>query len=367
MTAGGFPFTLTPPVPQAAPAPDGTVELKQETDAEFAQRVKPKLAEIEVVREDKYRVYCWRRKIGSIAFTLLAPFTGFIDYVLLFTDRITSHGDKHHGGITLALAGALYYWATQPKRDYVRVYKHEIMPRIARVLGLQSYRVAGFIPEADMEPSKIVPSHNRYHSEDYFEGVYKGASVRFAQIRLKQESGSGKDRHETTVFSGLALLVDMPKNKFYGTTIMLRNHMKLFEWFEEKSIGLKRANLVDPAFEKKYTVFTSDQVEARYLLDPMMIEKVQNLAVIYKATDVRLSYFDHKVLVLLACKRDLFEPPDISIPSTDIDGLMELKNEVQRTLELIDCVDNFLSRDDRPGPAAEGQGEGQGQDAQDGG
>jgi hypothetical protein len=336
---------LIPSQSGSAPSkPEEPPVMRQETDEDFVTRVKPRLSEIETVRRVKYKTYCRRRKIGSLMFLAAAPFTGFIDYIMMFTDRFFSHGDKHGGGLTALLIGAIYYWVTAPKRQYVSFYKNEILPRIARLLGLNSYLENGKIDAAEMQPSKIFPRFDRYHSEDYFEGVYKGAHVKFAQAKLEQERGSGKNRHYVTVFAGLVLLVQMPRNKFHGTTVMLRNHGGLFEWFEEKGLGLEKADLVDPVFERKYTVYTSDQVEARYLLDPMMIERVQNLAVIYNAGDVKLSYYHDKVLALLSCSRNLFEPPDISIPATDVDGMLDLKHEVEKTLELIDCVDSFLSR-----------------------
>lgn len=336
-----MPVSLSGQTPQPQPQ---SAELQRETDEEFIARAKPHLADIEKIREVKYSVYKRRCKLGVVFFLLLLPFTGFIDYILMFTRIVFSHDSNRMAGLTFAMAGSLWYWATAPKRQYVHAYKEEIMPRIVKALGLSAYEEKGMIPIEQLKPSKILPAYDKYSSEDYFAGKYKGTPVRFAQIKLEHEKGSGKDRHEVTVFSGLALLVAMPRGQFSGKTLMVPHQISVSEWVEEKMLGMEKADLVDPAFEKQYTVFTTDQVEARYLLDPAMVEKVQKLVEIYSATDARVSYYDDRVLVLLSCKRNLFEPPDIAIPSTDIASLLALKKEVEKTLDLIDCVDTFLAR-----------------------
>lgn len=329
--------------------PDGhAVTLTQETDDEFIARVKPHLADIEKIREKNYALYRSRCKRGIIILLLAAPFIIGIDYVLLFTQWVfRSQHAILAGFILLVPTGGIYLWATTPKIGYEELYKHQILPRIAAALGLSAYKEHGKIPEDEMLPSDIMPVHNYYHSEDYFEGTYKGASVRFAEIKLAQEApteNNGDLKPKQTVFAGLALLVAMPHGKFTGQTVVLCHHVASEERAEAKDLNMEKVDLVDPKFNRLYGVFTTDQVEARYLLDPAMMERVENLKAIYNAYDVKISYYDDKVLVLLSCDRNLFAPPAISVPATDIETLTALKKEVEKALDLIDCVDAYLQK-----------------------
>ncbi len=324
----------------AEPIAASTVTLQQETDAQFVSRVSPLLQTLELVREEKYADYCWRRKTAMTIGTLLTPLTGYVDWLLAFADH-SSSSSNHGFGVTFIVWGALWSWVVVPKRSYVKSYKASILPQVARFLGLTRYEMDGIIPIGELLNSGILPSHDVYDSEDYFEGNYKGAQLRFAQVTFKRRESDGKRTRYVTVFKGLALMIGLPKPKFYGHTILTANHSGIGSWFESKATGLQRADMVDPVFEKKYDVYTSDQVEARYLIDPAMIERINELEKVYVSTGVSMSYQQGSVFALIACNKDYFEPPDITIAATDIDAMLEIKRELGQVLNLVDYLDIY--------------------------
>lgn len=328
----------------------GDVTLRHEEDAAFLSRIGPELDRIEQVRLDKYESYCWRRKAGAIIAAIVTPITGYIDYALMFLWFGNSSEDRA-AGVTIIFLGALWAWITQPKRDYAKVYKRTVLPEIARLLGLSRYEVDGGIPVHEMKPSKILPAHDSYHKEDYFEGVYNRTRVRFSQAHFQERRRSGKRTHYVTVFKGLVLLVDLPKPKFHGHTILVRDSGRFGAWLQSAVSGLQRADLVDPVFEKKYDVFTSDQVEARYLVDPNVIERVNGLAEVYYSDAISVAYYNNKIFAMIACNKNFFEPADIYVPATDPGSVMELKRELEKTLSLVDYFDLDPTTGSRTQPA----------------
>lgn len=325
----------------ACPASDATIQ--RETDAEFLVRIKPELATIEQERESDYARYLFRRKIGYIASAIGTPICGFLDYMLI---KMESGSRNHWAGISILFLFGLWHWVSQPRRDYARAYKLDVIPRIAALLGLQ-YSISGQIPLMEMEPSKILPAHDRYVTEDYFEGIYKGARVRFCEAQFKKEERDKNGTHYVTVFHGLVLMITMPRQKFYGQTLLVKNQGgAIGSWFQEKFTGLQRADMVDPVFEKRYHVYTNDQVEARYLIDPAMIDRMDNLANVYYSTDISMSYYNNQVLALIRCTKNFFEPKPIEIPATDADGLLQIKKELERTVALIDYLEVYTPRAD---------------------
>lgn len=308
----------------------------QEDSVDFFHRVKPQLEKMEKVRVEKYDSYIWRRKVGSWIATAVTPLTAWVDYNLLFTWARSS--DDSGAGLTLAVLGGIYAWVTAPKRAYAKAYKQEIMPAIAALFGL-TFDVDGKIPMQDMQSTKIIPNHDRYKSEDYFEGTHKGAQIKFSEIHLEQRRRSNKRTYYVTVFKGMAIMIDLPKPKFYGHTILTAD--SALEWFKEKSIGLQRADLVDPEFEKKYSVYTNDQVEARYLIHPAMIERIVQIQHAHVSGRLSASYKDKRILILIETKKNLFEPADITIPATDAEALSALRQEVSETLSLVDYFEFY--------------------------
>ena len=151
-----------------------------EGEKKFLSSLEPDLQNLEKIRLEKLGIYRYRRKIGIAAAAVLTPVTGFIDWFLLSS----CVGNHCHAGLTFALIGAIWYWATQPRRAYARAYKQDILPQVAKRFGSFTYDADGEIPMYEMQPSKIIPYHTHYHSEDYFAGTHNNAKIRFCEIKL---------------------------------------------------------------------------------------------------------------------------------------------------------------------------------------
>jgi hypothetical protein len=229
---------------------------------------------------------------------------------------------------------------SQPRRAYAKAYKQDILPQVAKRFGAFTYDADGEIPMYEMQPSKIIPCHTHYHSEDYFAGTHNNAKIRFCEIKLEKKSG----KSTVTVFRGLAILISMQK-KFLSHTIVVKNAAALMQWFEEKKSGLKRADLVDPEFEKMFTVYTNDQVDARYLIDPVIIERFKSMAEIYSAQGLTASYYDRRLLLLIPSRIDLFEPAALEVSAEDKRSILHMEQEMEHIFLLIDQLENYRPAD----------------------
>lgn len=307
-------------------------DIRDDDDLKFLEESKPHLEALEDIRKDKYKTYSWRKRLAIPAAIIITPLLAFADYWLLMLQT----GDDRGAGLTVVVLGALYAWVTHPKRQYAKAYKRKILPDLARLFGNFEYSINGAIPLSSMEPSKILPRHDKYKTEDYFEGQYKGVDIQFSEVDFKQRRRSKNRTYYVSVFKGLAILIDLKTKKFYGHTLLEKDKAKIFEWFKEKSNNLKRANLVDPEFEDIFDVYTNDQVEARYLIDPVMIERLKGLYEEYDGKSLTAAFYQSKLLVLIESKYNYFEPADLEIPATDPRSVMSMKKEIGEILSLID-------------------------------
>jgi Protein of unknown function (DUF3137) len=307
-------------------------------DAAFLEECKAQLDVLETFRQAKFKIYQFRRKIGIPAAMILTPALGYVDYLLLWMQR---GNDDRGAGLTALFLTILYRWVTQPKRDYAKEYKQKMLPGIAKLFGNFYYDLKGQIPVHTMTPSKIVPKHDRCESEDYFTGTYKGVGIEFCEVKFQQKRKTKNSTRYVTVFKGLAVLLDMKTKRFYGHTILDKDKGKIASWFKEKSSNLKTANLVDPEFEKYFDVYTNDQVEARYLIDPVMIERITGLQTEYEGKTITAAFYENKMLVLIQSSHNHFEPADIAIPATDPRSVLGMKREIGEILSLIDRLDLY--------------------------
>lgn len=313
--------------------PGSISDVRTEDDQEFLECSKKALDDLEDIRLAKLKIYEWRKKIAIPGAVILTPICAYIDYWLLL---LQSGNDDSGAGVTFAMLGGLYWWTTQPRRQYAKAYKKEILPKIAKLFGEFAYNIGGKISMALMSPSKIVPGHDRYKSEDYFVGTYKGIDIEFSEIDLAVRRRSNKKTYYKTIFKGLAILLNTKHKRFFGHTILDQNKSKISEWFKEKTHALERAEMVDPEFEEIFDAYTNDQVEARYLIDPIMIERLKGLYEEYDGEQMAAAFYENKMLILIASKHNHFEPSNIYVPATNPSSILNMKKEIGEILSIID-------------------------------
>ena len=71
--------------------------------------------------------------------------------------------------------------------------------------------------------------------------------------------------------------------------------------------GLERVKLEDTKFEKIFEVFSSDQIEARYLLTTAFMERMLRLRDLYDGKVIQFSFKDNKLLIAIKTRQNMFE------------------------------------------------------------
>lgn len=112
------------------------------------------------------------------------------------------------------------------------------------------------------------------------------------------KNGTRTETYWVTVFDGQLLHSPYPR-KFACTTIIARDH----GWFNFKTRfgkAMKPMGLADPKFEKLFEVYTTDQVEGRFLVDPIFMTRLLELEANHKIRKTTAAFFEQGVFVALA-------------------------------------------------------------------
>ncbi len=224
--------------------------------------------------------------------------------------------------IVLAVSGAVVVLvAYLSLRGYKRGFKREVIGRVVRFLdpGL-SYSPAGRVPESVFRASRLFEHRiDRYRGEDSVEGRLGGTEVRFSEVHAQYKSsssGKGSKSQWNTLFKGLFFTADFNK-EFSGTTVVAPDVAErvLGGWLGRllQSMNFTRTGelvkLEDPAFERRFAVYADDQVEARYILTPSLMERLVEFRERPETGDrVFISFAHSRVHVAVPLERDLFEP-----------------------------------------------------------
>ena len=156
--------------------------------------------------------------------------------------------------------------------NYKVSIKQEIFPRIISFLGEYSFDAEIENQIKRYESSQIVPRYQKETSEDRTTGTYKGVNIEFFETILERRKWFSKTRSHKTIFDGVVISLSVKKS-FEGQTIIMRERGMFGNFLKSKFVtSLEKAGLEDPKFEDIFEVFTSDQIEARYLLTTSFME-----------------------------------------------------------------------------------------------
>jgi len=249
-------------------------------------------------------------------------------------------------GISSMLVSILGFWMYEPIIKYKSNIKEIIFPKIFQFFGNDyQYNKNSTLTIEPLESSSIIPSHNRRYFEDYVKGSYNDVQLEFVEALLQSHSSSGVgDRsHIVTEFDGIFIILSMNK-KFIGKTIVLQDSGKIIN--KPSSVkGLENVKLEDPIFEKKFEVYSSDQVEGRYLLTTSFMERLLDLEKMfyskrskYTIKNLQCSFYDNKLLLMIPSTIDRFEVTSPLRPATFVSEANTILKEMGVIFQIIDVL-----------------------------
>jgi Protein of unknown function (DUF3137) len=137
---------------------------------------------------------------------------------------------------------------------------------------------------------------------------------------------------------GIIATIAMNKN-FMGHTIVKHQPKRKYLLEQTTPIapikGMEVVRLEDPLFESKFEVFSTNQIEARYLLTPSFMENILNLNEVFGGTQMQFSFLEEKFFLMIESNEDYFEPSSIFTPLNFTDHIKPLFDEVSFLLQII--------------------------------
>jgi hypothetical protein len=216
------------------------------------------------------------------------------------------------------VAAYQFYRFSEKKQAYAAEFKNCVIRELVALIDPHlDYFPHRHIDENDYREADIFRNRiDRFYGDDLVEGILGATRFRFSELvhKEKHETTDSKGRRQTrwvTVFKGIFFIADFNKH-FLGRTYVVPDARESFlgigKLFEKWTFGRGEiVELENPEFEKLFTVYGTDQVEARYILTPSLMERLVNFR--NKAnTRVHISFIRSKLFVALSVSRDLFEP-----------------------------------------------------------
>ena len=241
------------------------------------------------------------------------------------------------------VAGATYFY-----RRLRKEFKQILVARLCEHLGLQYQLRKPDFPIKNFVAAGIIPRNfNRSHFEDYMSGEHDNVGFRLCEGHLRDKSRDDDDDKDHTRFKGLLLIYDFNK-PFNGDTRLLPNVTPIGNRFLRS--GYKAANpgervtLEDPKFRKQFDVYSTDQVESRYLLTPGFMERLQDLRnqvsdnKSARGANMYVAFSGGNLMIAIHTDKDRFEGGSLFKNVVQFERVDELITEIRLIYKIIDVL-----------------------------
>lgn len=261
------------------------------------------------------------------------------------------------------LAGYLSYLTIRNFKRYIKAnFMSKFLKCFKEIRRISDENSARIFSTKELKASNLFSTFNTIKVDDAFKGNYNGVDYKITEIKLIQEGS----KNSTTAFKGVILSVPSNKTIKANTIIATKRDMNIrnyptriiasiilvpiliCEWFLslkfssdidnfiklivltiitliiicsfiEKQKSMQNVNLESINFDKRFNVFSKDQVEARYLLTPTFIEKFTRFYTAFGTNKAKCSFYkDHtgndRIMFAISTWKDLFEPGNLFTP-----------------------------------------------------
>ncbi|MBE0491453.1 MAG: DUF3137 domain-containing protein [Sulfurospirillum sp.] len=153
---------------------------------------------------------------------------------------------------------------------------------------------------------------DRFKGEDKISGSIDGVNIEFSELHTEAKRKNSKGQtYFVTLFRGLFFVSEFNKH-FYSKTFIFPDTI---ERYMGKAAHLLQSydahgeliKLDDNEFERKFRVYSSDQIEARYILSNAFM---QHLLLLQEkiGKEISISFTNSKMFVAVHFKSPIFEP-----------------------------------------------------------
>ncbi|QYJ78744.1 DUF3137 domain-containing protein [Shewanella acanthi] len=236
-------------------------------------------------------------------------------------------------------------WSYSPVKQFKHAVQREIYPIMFKYFG------EDFIYNREMRldmnrlvAAKVLPSYDKAKFGDYIQGKYKGVELIVNEITLTKdvtsEEWQGNKRRTVkrteTRFRGTVVELSSHKT-FNGHTVVLKDRGGLANFFSDSHAGLERVKLEDPLFEKEFDVFSTDQIESRYLLNTAFMDRLQQLAKYFEG-NIQCAFFRNRLIIFLPNRRSRFQAQSIFNGASFASEFSQLNREMKQLFAIIEVL-----------------------------
>jgi hypothetical protein len=296
--------------------------------AEYYQKeVLPLQKQIEVMRIDFYKKF---KRILLLTLLTMFLFVGFLIYkddIMLVVHPI--------GLLCMFILGFEEYFLRRVCREYNVITKNALYSNVVSYFKDTSYCVGKKIPYLDIKGSRILPNFDGSYEDDSIYGKHNGVGIDLIETQLTIDTNG---RYEMSTFKGLFLLFNMGDVVF--DDVVIGSYAK--KYIKKKPKFFKNITLEDPVLNKNFNIYAKSQIEARVILDPAFMERLNQFFAFmkkeYNIKNIKFSLYNNKFFIMMPCRKNLFEPKPVWKSCIDISYVKTFLKQMNMMFEIAEIL-----------------------------
>ncbi len=217
------------------------------------------------------------------------------------------------GFIYLAIGAFIYKMLI---KDYTAEFKNKIIePLITELDANLRYTPSLHVSQRLFEKSNLFTSSpDRLSGNDFVRGSIDDIPIQFSDIHAEKKHKNSKNGDTwSTIFQGIFIVAEFNKH-FKAKTIVLPDSAQstfgdlIGSWLQSNNFSRDELVKMDSTeFEEEFVVYSSDQIEARYILSHSLMQRLLNFKK-KSSHPVYISFIDSSIHMAIEYDKDLFEP-----------------------------------------------------------
>lgn len=274
------------------------------------------------------------------------------------------------------------YFANRARKELASSYKSIVVRRIVAALGKGlRYKPTSSLTRDQFQAMDLFKeSPHTWKSEDEVSGRKKevkyslhevlsrrrerrgkgrlmyGGSISLIALGVRAAMGGGgrksvNDSVENIIFRGVVVKLDFNKNFAGHTVVVPERESKILGGLLGESSTRRRKEIVrleNPDFEGQFSVYSTNDQEARYLITPKLMELIMEAQALFGGGgDLRLCFSQNSLFVAVPQDKDRFEVALFGgsvTPESALGDLVEVVNLAERLVDTLDLETRIWTR-----------------------
>ena len=263
-------------------------------------------------------------------------------------------------------------------KNFKLYLKKACLQKVLTQLGNIKWQIGKqIITKTQRTKSMLLPDYHYFKNDDTFTGEYKGVVYSIAETGLYLEgrcdtkfqiyhgvlinfAANKKIKAKTIVTSKgdmnimnnapllgaiIVLLLFIIAAGLYAILMIIAILFGLSIAFAVLSLfhkepleKLNKIVLEDPVFNRKYTAYSSDEVEGRYLLTTGFMERFNNIRTAFGVNNIKCSFYAKDFMIAIRTRKDLFELGSLF---TSLKNPKYIRKFIDEYISIISLIDYF--------------------------